>query len=66
MNTMNSLFSDLINSYKRSCISADDLSFGNDTFCLPFKPINGHNETNNRIKSIIEQNKGNKLHALIL
>ena len=66
MNTMDSLFSDLINSYKRSFISADNMSFANDTICLPVKPMNGHNETNNRIKSIIEQKKGNKLHALIL
>ena len=26
------------------------MSFANDTICLPVKPMNGHNETNNRIK----------------
>ena len=62
---MNSLFSDLINSYKRCFISDDDTSFANDIISLPVKPMNGHNETNNRIKSIIEQEKGNKIHVLI-
>ena len=57
MNTMNSSFSKLINSYKRSFISADDMSFTNDTIYLLVKPINDHNETNNKIKSIIEQMK---------
>ena len=56
---MNSSFSDLINSCKRSLISADDMSFTNDTIHLPVKPMNGHNGTNNRIKSIIEQKKRN-------
>ena len=66
MNTMNSSFSDLINSYKRSVILADDMTFANDIICLPVKPMNGHNETNNRIKSIIEQKKGYKINVLIL
>ena len=26
------------------------MSFANDIICLPIKPMNGHNETNNRIK----------------
>ena len=66
INAMNASFSELINSYKRSYISAHDMSFANDTIRLPVKPMNSHNETNNRIKSIIEQKKGNKIHLLIL
>ena len=40
---MNASFSDLMNLYKRSFISADDMSFANDTVHLPVKPMNGHN-----------------------
>ena len=56
---MNALFSDLLNSYKSSFISADDVSFANDTNGLPIKPMNGQNENNNKIKSIIEKRKQN-------
>ena len=57
MNTMNASFLDLIFSFKRSFISANDMSFANDTIRLPVKPMNGHNETNSSIKSIIKQKK---------
>ena len=61
INTMNASFSELINSCKRSFISADDISFAGDTICLPVKPM-----TSNQSKSIIERNKGNNIHIVIL
>ena len=33
------------------------MSFANNTIRLPVKPMNGHNETNDKIKSIIEPKK---------
>ena len=57
---MNVSFSELINSYTRSFISADDTTFENDTICLTVNSRNGHNEANNQIKSIIEQKKETK------
>ena len=47
MKTMNVSFKELINSYSRSFISADDMSFANDVICLLINPMIGHNETNN-------------------
>ena len=55
INTINLSFSELISSCKKSFISADDMSFADVSIRLPVKPMNGHNETNNQIKSFIEQ-----------
>ena len=41
------------------------MSFANDSIHLPVKPMNGHNETNNRIKSKFEQNKRKRNPSII-
>ena len=54
---MNASFTELKNSYKRSITSVDDETFTNDSIYLPVKPMNGYNESNNRIKVINKERK---------